>query len=367
MRFLILLTLAATLFGQNTAPQADNDPLNGWIALGSKGSLAIDREPGHTRSGSAALAFRYDLGSRQPSIAVRSGDLSGMSRIHFWIRTDHSTPVALMLSERKPGGNYAAWFWARANEWQEVELSPSDFTINDGPNDPPDPDGKLDLNDVEGLGIVDLAYFFGQLPENSELPVIIDRASGVHTLWLDGFRIVAGTPESGIVREGAVPIGSFARGLVGWLTLGGMDLRPAGGSSPVKAASLEVSYKTTSDAFPVLVRRAAEFDLTGVKRLAFDIASDHEVTLALSVEVKKAGSAQGPRYQTTIMPPAGRRVFHVDVSLADFEHDSNSPADPAGRLDPARIKSISFADVTALAGGAPGENRIWIANLEGRK
>ena len=84
----------------------------------------------------------------------------------------------------------------------------------------------------------------------------------------------------------------------------------------------------------------------------------------ISIELKSPGSGQGPGYTTTIYPPAGRKPFHVDVSLADFEHDENSLGDAGARLDPARIKSIAFADITTLLGGAPGSNKIRIGPLD---
>ncbi|SPF56029.1 hypothetical protein SBA4_7670002 [Candidatus Sulfopaludibacter sp. SbA4] len=41
--------------------------------------------------------------------------------------------------------------------------------------------------------------------------------------------------------------------------------------------------------------------------------------------------------------------------LADFEGP--------GELDPAHLKSLAIADVTAATGGAPGRNTIWIGKV----
>ena len=65
-----------------------------------------------------------------------------------------------------------------------------------------------------------------------------------------------------------------------------------------------------------------------------------------------------------VYPPEGRKVFRVDVSLADFEHDANSPEDPAGRIDASLIKSIAIGDISGLLGGAVADNKIWIGRIE---
>jgi hypothetical protein len=55
---------------------------------------------------------------------------------------------------------------ALANAWQQAKLTPADFALGDGPNDPTDPDDKLDLDQVEGIATFDFAHFLGSLPEN---------------------------------------------------------------------------------------------------------------------------------------------------------------------------------------------------------
>ncbi|MBZ5622370.1 MAG: hypothetical protein LAQ69_27105 [Acidobacteriia bacterium] len=97
--------------------------------------------------------------------------------------------------------------------------------------------------------------------------------------------------------------------------------------------------------------RLANCDLSKAAGLAFDIASEHESTLVVSLESK-----QGKRYTVTIYPPGGREVFHVKLKLADFQGP--------GRLDPAELKSLAISDITAASGGAPASNTIWIGKVE---
>jgi hypothetical protein len=263
-------------------------------------------------------------------------------------------------------------FWAQKNVWQRVDLNLSDFGANDGPNDPADPNGKLDPEQVEALGIVDLAGFFNQLP--AEAPMVVERTTGAHTLWIDDFEILSGDnpktekPGSAILPGGSVLIDAFDRGFSPWVTLGGMSVGISPGSdNPIGGPALMASIQPVEGKVVILTRRVNGADYTGCKRILFDIAAEHEGTFVVSIEVRKEGaaSAEGPRYNFMIYPPEGRKVFRVNVSLADFDHDENSPEDSAGKLEAARIKTISIGDITSLTGGAAGAgNKIWIGRVE---
>jgi hypothetical protein len=121
----------------------------GWVVMGPGGAV-------HAAAGS--LVFSYELRPKQFSMAVLPAppETARMQRLRLRVKADRDMPVAVLLSERKPGGgNYTAIFWAPANTWQAVELAPGDFILSDGPNDPRDSNGKLDLDSVEGIGIAD--------------------------------------------------------------------------------------------------------------------------------------------------------------------------------------------------------------------
>ena len=304
-----------------------------WMAMGKGGSV---------RSRDGHMLFAYDLQPGRMSMAVRRapGDLAGMQRLRFRVKASADMPVALLLSERKPdGANYSAIFWAPANAWQEVELTPADFSVSDGRNDPPDPDGKLDLDQVEGMGVFDLAQFFLNQPDNPEAPVAIDRPTGSRTLELDGLEVVRGAPAA--VRRS---IDDFDRGFIPWITTGGMKLRLAPKPNPLDLPALEATASAAGGRFGLLVRRVASLDLARAARLTFDVASENETTLVVSLETKS-----GKRFNQTVYPPGKREVFHVSLKLADFEGD--------GEFDPVQWKSLAIAD----ASGEP--NTLWLAHV----
>jgi hypothetical protein len=315
----------------------------GWIVIGQGGGVRVEN---------GRLAFSYELKPKQFALAAlpAAPGLARLQRLRFRVMADHATALAVLLSEKKPGGgNYTATFWAPANTWQQVELTPADFSVSDGPNDPVDADGRLDLDAVEGIGLADVAQLFLTQADNPDFPVIVDRATGSHTLLLDDFELLAGP---GPARAASLAIDRFDRGFLEWITMGGMQLRIAPNENPLGMPAMEAAYMQTEGHYGLLLRRLANLDLSKATRLAFDVASEREATLVVSLETKK-----GQRFNLTIFPPGKREVFHVSLRLADFEGQ--------GRLEPGQLKSIAITDISAAGGGTEQANTIWIGKVEG--
>jgi hypothetical protein len=347
MRLFLLLAAASMALAQ-TEPeillhQTFESSTDAWMPVGEGKTV-------HSSGGS--LAFEYNLAPQHLALLALPAPtpLARAARLRFSVKADHSTAMAVVLSEKKPGGgNYMAWFWAPANQWQAVDLTPADFTVTDGQGDPVDADGKLDLEAVESIGIVDLAQFFGGLKAQPSVPVRVDDASGAHTLLLDRFDLLGGPAPGADARRSP-----FDRGFLDWVSPGGMELKLNAAQNPLGERALVASYTHREGQFDVLVRReAARPAAADAKpaRLAFDIASEKEVTLMVSLEMKKPGGGDGPRYMLPIYPPGGREVFHVDVKLADFQGP--------GTFDPGQWRTTAILDVT----DADGQNTIWIGNV----
>lgn len=300
-----------------------------WIAMGLGG--AVNTAP------NGAVEFKYQLGAKLFAAAVLPVDESfaSMKSLRFRVRADHDTTLGVLLSERKPGGgNYAALFSSPANVWQQIELTPADFELSDGPNDPKDADGKLDLDQVEGVAIFDFANF------------IAASAPGAHSISLDNFEVRTTAPPQ-------IAIDTFDRGFLLWMTPGTMTLKLVPETGPLGEPSLKATYSQTTEPFAAVVRRVGNLDLSKAKRLTFDIASENEATILIALETK-----QGPRYNLTIYPPAGRKIFHVDLSLDDFERENGG----SEKFAPSRWKSIAVADIS----GGNAQNTLWLGNLRAK-
>jgi hypothetical protein len=321
-----------------------------WSAVGLGSSVSITHQPGQAHSGNSALAFTYQLKRGQLAAAVMPAlpalaQIARMQHLRFWVKTDHDTPAAVLLSETKPGGgNYTAWFWAPANTWQQIDLSPADFVLSDGPQDPKDSDGKLDLDQLQAVGILDLGSFLAP-----------PAPAASHTMWIDDFEALGGPAPT---ETSSMRIDNFDRGFVPWITSGVMNLKLAAPDNPLHEPALDASYDETDAPLPVLLRRIGNHDLSKAVRLDFDVASDEDVTLLVALEVNRPGAAQGPRFTLPIYPPGKREAFHVSVKLEDFEGQ--------GVLDPSQLKTLVVTDPAGAGDGAGIHNRIWIGKFEFR-
>jgi hypothetical protein len=343
-KFLLPLFAALLAFAQPDPAvllhQTFETSTGGWMALGQ--GNGIKPAP------SGALEFDYELAPKHLAAMAMPAPagLAQAAVFRFAVKADHSTAMAMLLSEKKPGGgNYAAWFWAPTGEWQTVELRPADFRVTDGEGDPVDADGKLDLDVVESIGILDLSQFFGTLKAEAPIPVRIDEASGKHKVLMKDFEMLSGPAGQG---------SALARGFLDWVSPGGMELKLSPTGNPLGVRALEAAYDHRDGQLDLLLRREGGMrpaSLLKPTRIVFDIASERETTLVLALETKKPGGGAGPRYTMQIYPPGGREVFHVDLKLADF--------DGPGKFDPDQWRTTAILDVT----NADGANRLWISDV----
>jgi hypothetical protein len=331
----VLCFLLAGLFAAGAQPESNLS--SRFTAMGKDAAVKL-------ADGSLALTYQVKPGQLAAAVLPAPPAVAHMGRLRLRVKADHGTAPTVVLSEKKPGGgNYSAVFWAPANAWQQVELTPGDFSVSDGPRDPVDADGKLDLDAVEGIAVFDAAPFFAAMPDNPDVPVTIHRASGAHTLLLDDFRVLpdaAPPPPAGLID-------AFDRGFLPWITLGGLELSLSPSGNPLGEPAMQVATRQLDGEIAVLTRRVAHLDLSKATRLAFDVASQRESTLAVTLEQK-----DGQRYNLTVYPPGKQEVFRVDLKLEDFNGQA--------KVAPGQLKSIAIADL-----GGPG-NTMWIANVRWR-
>jgi hypothetical protein len=309
-----------------------------WTAVGS-GTVHAAAD--------GAVELHYELGSKAfAALMTPPGDaFREMKSLRFQAKSDHDTTIGVVLNERRPGGgNYVALFWAPANVMQQIELTPRDFNATDGPTDPVDGDGKLDVDQVESIAIFDFSHFLERIAERDK--VVVKTASGAHSLWVSGFEV-----RSSAAPAKANVLDAFDRGFLQWMSPGGMALKFVPETGPLGEASLKATYSDTAGPYAVVTRQVSSLNLAKAKRLQFDIASENEATILVSLEMKGGG-----RYHLSINPPAERKVFHVDLSLDDFEHENE--AGPTN-FDPARWKSIAILDIS----GGNTQNTFWLGNL----
>src|SRR5438128_1435066 len=67
---------------------------------------------------------------------------------------------------------------------------------------------------------------------------------------------------------------------------------------------------------------------------------------ACLARTEEAGEQSGTALQPDDLPARRAKSFHVNLSLADFEPDKNTPVQGPRKLDPSRLKSIAVTDIT---------------------
>jgi hypothetical protein len=333
----------------------------GWVPYGHGARVDVTRDSALVKSDQAALAVNYtfnpgDFGSAVLPLEV--GQMARTPNLRFWIRTDHATAIIVVLSEKQPGGGYySSWFWSPKQQWQYIELAPSDFSLNMGPNDPKDPNGRLDLEQVNGLGLSDLGQAFQQIGVDPAYPLIVDRPTGSHTFSFDNLEL-----SSRGVSHGKL-LGDPRRKFTAWITLGGAQIAVEEQDNPLKEPATKISYAQTPGRSVVLSHSLMQASLGGAGKLQFRAASAKDSQLLVYLEEKKMGATEGPRYTSALTVAGGSKPIDQTIDFSGFTFDRTGPPDPNGRLDGAELKSISLIDITATTTQKSAPNTLWIGAM----
>jgi hypothetical protein len=337
----------------------------GWFAYGTGARVQVTTERANIKEGAGALELEYTAAAGQLGSAVvlvTDGALATMQALRFWIKTDDDTAAAVVLSEKRPnGGDYAAWFWSPKDVWQLIELRPEDFALNEGPSDAKDANGRLDLDQVQAVGFIDLGQVFGSISQDPTYPLILKQLTGLHRLHVDDFGVVRG----GFVRAGPrTRIGDPARGFISWITLGGARLSLSKPGNPMNVIAFEAAYERIPGKYVALAHGLSNLQLGGAKALSFEAASLQPARITVYLEERNPDNDSGPRYSYTLEVAGGSVASRKTLALSEFAYDATSPPDSDGRLTPERLRTISLIDTTGAALIAAERNTFWISSVE---
>ncbi|MDQ2899866.1 MAG: hypothetical protein M3Y07_08705 [Acidobacteriota bacterium] len=368
--FAVLLFLACNL-ARAASPILHQDFENGesgWVTMGGAATLRVTHDPANVKTGKSALEFEYTAEPKRFGVALlplTDVSIANMKTIRFWLKTDSATAIAVILSEKAPGGGrYSAIAWSPKERWQQIELTPADFSLTDEANDPKDSNGKLDLDRLQAVGIVDVSQMFSAAQPNPDFPIAIDPHTGKHTMSIDDFDVLdTASVGKTLAKLDGVVIDDFPRQYVDWLTLGGADLSLDASGKPLAEHAMKAVYQQVEEQYIVFVHKLGALDLSEANRLAFDVASEKPAQLVISFEERSPGKRQGPRYSVDIEVPGGGKSDRREVALGAFQPDQNGPTDPNGKLDLDKIKTISILDVTAAYTHESAKNTLWIGNI----
>ena len=341
-----------------------------WLALGPHAKAAVTNAEGKAKNGKGALEYTYEIGNKPAEAAggmppfdsllrmTPNAALAKMKSLRFWAKTDGEMPLAIVLSE-KDGGRWIAMSWIPKGDWQEVVLSPEDFSLTDGKDDPKDPNGKLDLDKVENIGITDpLGIFAPALSASgqggfSEAGLHI----GKHTLWLDDFTVSTdAAAASSATEKSTSAIDLFERDHLRWFALGEVQMK-LDKAAPTKTRALRVDYKQGDGQYIILVRTLHHLKASPEDKFVIDAAAAKSARLVLTLEEQN-----GSKYSLTLAVPGDSEPIHRDLAFSDFAL-SEGAKDDNDKLDPDKVKSFTITDVTGAFGIAKQKNTLWIGPI----
>ena len=319
------------------------------------GKMSITHEAAHVKEGKGALQFDY---------SIKKGDLSALSlwvplatiakmkSLHFWVQADHAGSLLLVVSERG-GGHYQVPIAVTPNVWQEVAVAPADLILNEDAGAPPDPDGKLDLDQIESIGLVDIDSFLVQTAGDMNP---FDVATGQHTLYLSHF-VASDAPLPTIPgTAGEVQLIPFTRPQIDWLAIGDMSVQKVT-EKPLSGPSMKVTYTQKKRTVFGMIKQIPTGAFANAKQVGFAIASKRPTTLVVQLETKN-----GLKYKTQIDLVEGSELKDFSLPFADFTAADDS-TDKNAALDLKQINKILFLDVSGFSLGDNRDNILWINKL----
>ena len=330
----------------------------GWTPLGATAKAAVTHDAASVHSGTGALKFDYPVEKGQMNallLPTPDGKLAGAQSFSLWVKADHASPLILMLSE-KGGGHYSALFTAPAGQWQQVTLAPSDFVLGEGKDDPKDSDNKLDLDQVEAVGVFDFSQIFVQA--DSAIATALGIQTGPRSLLLDDFSVGA-APVVPAVKADPSQIESFAAPQLSWAGLGAVTL--SRDTKVLNGPSLQAVYKPTAGKVVGVLKPLRPGILAGKTTLAFSLASARPTTLLVHLEERGGG-----KYNYMLEAKGGSAVQPVSIAVTDFRPGDDSQ-DADGKLDMDQVNQFSVLDLTGLMGdpaaGGAADNTFWIGPI----
>ncbi len=349
------------------AAQASNPPLvnqdfrdgpGAWTGIGTNAKLTVVHDSGIALPGAGALRLDYTIAKGNFNAAYFPTALDSWTKaksFRFRIHSDADTVFAVGLQEQD-GGRYLSMVHVQKGAWQDVELSTTDFILSQDKNDPKDPDGKLDMDRVTGLGIADIAQFLNE-DDNPVLKSLFGVQGGDHSLYIDSF--VIGTdaiPASSASAGGLVALETFVHPQLDWLALGGSKLTRTA-EKPLLGLGLRFDYHQSPGKPALLNRPLQQWILTGTKVLSFDIASDQPSHLIVQLE-----QYDGGKYNMMFDVPGGSMLMHKELLLSAFIRADDS-AGTGTELHLAGVKSLAIIDATGMMDKTDHDNSLWIGRL----
>jgi hypothetical protein len=358
---ILLLTLALplTLHAAGLPQWTFEQGLEGWISLDRQATLTRSTDPAHVHTGQGSLQFSFPAHGQEPgeipgALAANVTSLDGAEAVHLAIQTSVAGPVVIALLEQDDS-NYMLFSYLTANDWHVLDLPIAAFQLDENSTDEND---VLDTDQVVSLAFADPGHWLSEAVARGGFPFFYERPSR-RDFWLDDIRLLADVPPRLAVPQlpGTVMLEDCDSDTAYFTILGGRNLQVMACPDPaVRGQSLRLDYELPEKTLLAVVRPLPRGTLQGARGLSFSVRSGAKTVLLVSVEEHDRS-----RYNTVVevAPTTWQTpiVLWSALRLADDSHDEDEG------LQPEKIWSVMFADVTALLANKETANTLWLDEI----
>lgn len=371
MALFCVVGMGTASLAQKATPTVETTPLmqqtfeidaGGWVGFGTNGKASITHETANVKNGKSALQLNYSVARGEINaliLPIMDAGLTKMKSMRFWVKTDYTSPVVVVLQE-KDGGRYNSIFTSPGGRWQQVELAPSDFVLGDGKDDPKDPDGKLDLDKVDSVAIADLSQLYAQ-SDDPNVATIFDIRKGAHVLQIDDFSAGTDTLAEDVriekdAKKDDLLLSAWTRPQTNWIAFGTVETSRVTGK-PLTGTSLKADYKQSPSKPIGLIRNVPLGKLAGRALFNFTVASAKPATLIIQLEERSGG-----KYNLVMEVPGDKEVREISRAFTDFTQAEDSH-DDNGKLDLDQVVKIMIIDATGFSTKVEQDNTLWINEI----
>lgn len=352
---------AAAHAQQPTAPapilsQSFDKGTAGWTAVGASARLDTTSDAKRVRTpGKPCLQFDYEVNQQSLNVLmlpVAAGAWAKAGSVSFALRADTDTAVLLTIQE-EGGGRWSAVVVAKKDAWQNVVLGVGDFILSHDNDAPADANGKLDLDRIQAVSVLDVATFFIRI-ESADFKALVPVSAGPRQLLLADFQVGATPPSGGA----AFRIDGLNRPQIGWMALGGPGIARAAAKNPTDGPALEARYTNQPKKLVAFVRAVPSTILATATALNLTLAAEQATTLMVQFEDDAGG-----KFSARVELEGGKVSKKVTLPLADFQPEGDSKTQT---LDRKRVKQIFLGDIRGFLVDTPQPQTLWIGAIEAK-
>ncbi len=315
---------------------------HGWFVFpGFDGKVELTTNERDVKNGKQALQYTYVAMQGKLNGIIRLEPENWAQAFRFWVKTDRPALLAMLIQEES-GERWQAPFWVNGNEWQQIALALSDFTLAE---DVKPTNNKLDMDEAVGIGILDVSAIFFSAPEAA---ILFGSQTGTRVFWLDDFEFLSKAPPR--VRD-ARALDDFQRGYLTWIATYGVTIRPEGGG-------MRVSYDQPFPGILGILKLLEKEALTNTKGLEVSLQVKTPTTLAVFVE-----EADGERWVATQSVGAETKPEPKTFLWSDFTITDDTKGKGDGKLNPPTVRMFSLVDWGVLTEERPPSNNWFIRSV----